>query len=95
MLLGHSATVVEPILYPAPPYNILRILSRDFDLLSYIYNEKRELQLVFTLSKGFAIPATSRKTTDVHARYANPPRPFRTWTEYKHIHEDIHRCCSD
>ena len=41
--------------------------------LSGIYIEKRGVQLVFTLLKGFAIPVSSRKTTDVHARYANLP----------------------
>jgi hypothetical protein len=29
--------------------------------------------LFFTLDEGFAIPVTGRKTTEVHARYANPP----------------------
>ena len=56
-LYMHSASVVcafsvrcradvEPIPYPSIPYNILCILSRDFDLLSYIYNEKRALSLL-------------------------------------------------
>ena len=35
--------------------------------------KKRGVQLVFTHLEGFAIPVTSRKTTDVHARYAIPP----------------------
>ena len=42
-------------------------------LISYvrIYTyEKREVRLFFTLNEGFAIPVLSRKTTEVHARYA-------------------------
>ena len=42
-------------------------------MYAYIYTEKREVRLLFTLLKGFAIPVTGRKTTEVHARYANPP----------------------
>ena len=38
-------------------------------------NKKREVHLFFTLDEGFAIPVTGRKTTEIHARYANPPRP--------------------
>ena len=38
----------------------------------YTY-EKREVRLFFTLTEGFAIPVTGRKTTEVHARYANHP----------------------
>ena len=32
-------------------------------------HKKREVRSFFTLTKGFAIPAKSRKTTEVHARY--------------------------
>ena len=61
-----------------------------------VYTQKRGVQLVFTLIKGFAIPVLGRKTTDIHARYANPPpHTLQARTEYIHIHEDIHRCCSD
>ena len=35
--------------------------------------KKREVHLFFTPIKGFAIPVHSRKTTEVHARYATPP----------------------
>ncbi len=37
--------------------------------------KKREVRLFLTLLKGFAIPALSRKTTEVHARYVQPTRP--------------------
>ena len=37
--------------------------------------KKREVRSFFTLIKGFAIPAKSRKTTEVHARYVQPSRP--------------------
>ena len=37
--------------------------------------KKREVRLLFTLFKGFAIPVLSRKTTEVHARYVQPFRP--------------------
>ena len=34
--------------------------------------KKREVRLLFTLFKGFAIPVLSRKTTEVHARIYTP-----------------------
>ena len=40
-------------------------------------DEKREVHLFFTQTKGFAIPVLSRKTTEVHARYTLPSHPLR------------------
>ncbi len=42
----------------------------------HIRTKKREVRLLFTLLKGFAIPVKSRKTTEVHARYAKPTPPI-------------------
>ena len=39
------------------------------------HTKKREVRSFFTLDKGFAIPAKSRKTTEVHARYIHPTTP--------------------
>ena len=58
-------------------------------LISYvrIYTyEKREVRLFFTLDKGFAIPAKSRKTTEVHARDIHPTTPLRAWKWIIHTH---------
>jgi hypothetical protein len=42
--------------------------------------KKREVRLLFTLTEGFAIPVHSRKTTEIHARYAKPTPPYsRAW----------------
>ena len=46
-----------------------------FTIHTYIH-EKRESHLSFTLLEGFAIPVTSRKTTEIHARYVQPARPI-------------------
>ena len=43
----------------------------------FVYtHKKREVRLFFTLNEGFAIPVTSRKTTEVHARYIHPTTPL-------------------
>ncbi len=60
-----------------------------------VQNEKREVRLFFTLTEGFAIPLHSRKTTEVHARYAYPSHPFNRRGLVLHTHEDIHCCCLD
>ena len=54
----------------------------------HIYtHEKREIRLSFTPIKGFAIPVTCRKTTEVHARYVQPTTPFvQAWSRYKHTY---------
>jgi len=55
------------------PLRYLRFLEFEF---FRIYTKKREVRSFFTLFKGFAIPVLSRKTTEIHARYANPTPPI-------------------
>ena len=57
----------------APCHYILRNVRKRAPVR--IYTKKREVRPFFTLIKGFAIPAKSRKTTEVHARYATPTPP--------------------
>ena len=44
------------------------------------------VRLVIPLLKGFAIPVTGRKTTEVHARYIHPTTPLRAWMWIIHTH---------
>ena len=72
-------------------------MIRDYQDLPTIYplylprntiHKKREVHLFLTLLKGFAIPVTGSKTTEIHARYAKPASPYSeawiynipTWT---------------
>ena len=81
---------------PHPIYTTY--ISRDFQLpfLSspHTYTKKREVRSFFTLIKGFAIPVTSRKTTEFHARYAKPTPPIAGRGMYN-IPTGHSSCCSD
>ncbi len=65
--------------------------------MAFIYTyKKREVRLFFTLLKGFAIPVTGRKTTEVHARYIyTQPHPFSGVDVDYTYPRDIHCCCHD